>query len=120
MNNGFTTPVQFTRAYDKVDGSVSLSFVTDLEIDNEDFVKMRDSKGMHGWLLFRENEVQDEEVPSVDAELDTKSKSQRLRGSLYRLLEQELGRKPTEEEWSKYYHKRMEAIIDKIKERLEP
>jgi hypothetical protein len=60
-----------------------------------------------------------DELNDVDIEIEGKTKSQRLRAVLWRLQEQEIGRKPTPEEFREFYSQRMEALIEQIKNRLD-
>lgn len=112
-------PAQFNNYILKADGSASLRLTTSMEIGKEEISELFDHRGLDGWLIFAENEVQEVEIPEVDAELESKTPSQRLRNVLYVQLEQKLGRKPTQGEWTDYYHKMMNGIINKIKGTLE-
>jgi len=60
-----------------------------------------------------------DEVMEVKTERDEKTPSQRLRGVLYRLLELDLGRKPTPTEARMDYENKMERIIDRLKQDLD-
>jgi hypothetical protein len=112
-------PAQLTRYAPRADGSMSVHFTTSFEFQEDDLIEVNRHRGLEGWLIFAENEAQEVEIPPVDADLESKSKSQRLRNVLYVQLEQKLGRKPKDSEWSEYYQKSMEAIIIKIKNTLE-
>lgn len=61
-----------------------------------------------------------QEVLAIDIEeeqKDTKSSSQRLRGTLYRLWEENAD-KDTYPEFELYYRAKMERIIDTLKDKL--
>lgn len=68
--------------------------------------------------LFIEPHEKDEgdEAIVVDTEVEKKTLSQRIRGALYRLWEQQ-GKPGT---WREYYDKNMTMILDRIKAKLEP
>lgn len=103
---------------DLKDRSAKLSFVT-RELNNEEFAKLRDMRGQEGWLLFALSEVSYEDVPEGDPDLEVKSKAKQLSDVLYVLCRQEGKKKPTEEEWHRYYHNSMDKIIQVFKNKLE-
>jgi len=111
--------VVFANYVPKVDDSISLRFTTNLIAQDKDVLAFHGVKGMTGALTFLPDRF-DGDVPEVQTdELDRKTKSERLRGVLYVQLHQKLGKKPSEEEWRKYYNKSMEALIERIKTTLE-
>jgi hypothetical protein len=112
-------PAQLSRFNPKVDRSMSIGFNTSTEYDDELLLEVNRCIGSEGWLIYVENKVEEVEIPNVDADLQNKSKAQRLRNSLYVQLQQKLGRKPSEKEWHDYYDRSMEAIIYKVKQTLE-
>ncbi len=112
-------PTQFINYITRADGSASLRFGTSMEITEEDIVEFHRHRGLEGWLIFAENDLQEVEIPEMDAEFESKTHAQRLRNVLYVQLEQKLARKPTDNEFSDYYKAKMEAIINKIKQTLE-
>lgn len=107
----------FDNLSERKDRSTVLKFDT-RELSDSELIELRHYRGLEGWLLFDLNDVQAEDIPDEDAELEQKSKATRLRGALYRLQEQELGRKPTEQEWKLYYNESMEKLISIIKNKL--
>ena len=60
-------------------------------------------------------------LDSIDVDLYDKGKSpsKRLRNTLHVLYQQELGRKPTDEEFKEYYRVKMEQLITHFKDKLE-
>lgn len=63
-----------------------------------------------------------EETPDeiqINKDLESKTPSQRLRGSLYRVCEARLGKKPTNEEWEPFYRHAMEAYISDAQRKIE-
>lgn len=114
MDNKIIVPAQLTRISRRADRSVSLGFVTGLEISPQNLMIMDTFYQSEGWLLFKENEVKQEEVPKEDADLTQKTQSERLRGVLYRTWE----RTKTNMTWEEFYKQKMEEIILHFKEKL--
>lgn len=96
------------------DGGLALGFTTQ-ELGTADKVIASEYHKTLGWLCFKPNLWQEEELPQAEAKDGRKSLSQRLRGVLYRLWEKDgkIG------DFDTYYRRRMEATIDKLKEGLE-
>lgn len=107
-------PAYLTGFSSRADRSAGIRFTTQ-ELAPEDFVKLQELNGAFGQIVFRENELQDEDIPQEDVE-ESKTPSQRLRGVLYRLWEQE-GKKGT---FNEFYRARMEKLIDWHKAKLDP
>lgn len=101
----------------KVDGSLGLSLSTPELTPMEKTVFM-ELMNLSCRAVF--TPIDEPGVPenvSIDKEANEKSPSQRLRGVLFRLWEQNpMGFKTFEE----YYRIQMDKLIEKIKERLEP
>lgn len=111
----FTVPSILTRVSSLADGGMNVGFHTK-ELSANEKVEIMDFHNKQGWLMFKENEVKDEEVPTQDAEFNDKTPSQRLRGVLY-VYWQQFGQK-IEPDFTKYYLKTMESIIQKFKDKL--
>ena len=107
-------PAYFTRFGSKSDGSASLGFNTQ-ELSPQDFATLKQDLNLFGWLVFKENEVQDEEIPDEEAEEDKKP-SRRLRAALYVFHEQKGGKK---EEFESFYREQMNKFINHVKSKLE-
>lgn len=101
----------FDRFSSRADGSFGLSFSTQ---ESADVLALQSNVRSFGWLVFQENEIQDEDIPKEDAE-ETKTPSQRQRAILYRLWEQS-GKTGT---FETYYRTQMEKIADWLKGKLE-
>lgn len=114
MNNGFTVEAQLTRIASTVDGALTLGLHTK-ELDPVEKVSIMEFHNKQGWLLFSPNVIEDKDIPSKTAEIGSKTPSQRLRAVLYILWEQS-GKKDT---FDQYYTDKMEALIEKIKEKLD-
>lgn len=111
-------PVLFVNPVFKVDGSVKLIFET-RELSGVDIAVLADYRMKEGWLMFGANEkdLKEAEVPNEKADPMTgqKTQAQRLRGTIYRLWEQN-GKKGDSES---YYKSIMESLIEQLKEKLE-
>lgn len=104
----------FTRFGSRSDGSASLSFTT-LELNGDDFAKLKEHQNQFGHILFKENEFKVEDLPTEQAEDTSKTPSKRLRATLFVLWKQE-GKKGDFESW---YRERMEKVIDMVKAKLD-
>lgn len=114
MNNKIIVPAQLTRISRRADRSVSLGFVTGLEITPKDLMIMDTFYQREGWLLFKENKVGEEEIPEEDADITKKTQSERLRGVLYRVWEST----KTTEKFEDYYKSETEKIIEHYKTKI--
>jgi alpha/beta superfamily hydrolase len=77
----------------------------------------------HGWLFFADTPIDtdDLKVPEPVKEFkDDKSKSQRLRNTLFVYWKQMSKAHKTEVDSETFYNQHMEKLIQQIKERLEP
>lgn len=106
-------PAIMTGFASHADGGAGIRFTTN-ELAGEDYVALASEKGKFGWLIFKENDVQDEDIPNEQAE-EAKTPSQRLRAVLFVLWTQE-GKKGNFED---YYRNRMEKLIEVIKNKLD-
>lgn len=108
-------PVTMGIAKRKADGSVKLEFVTNYEVNTEDFVMMDSYRQSAGWCLFRENEFTEEDIPEEDVETDVaKSQSTQLRDALWVLFKAKGGDTSNKEEWNRFYKTNMQAIKARI------
>ena len=117
---GFQIPVILTRVGHLSGGTDSLGFHTAKELPDDERMMLINALEKTGWLLFREDAFQENEIPAIDSAGDAgKSKSTRLRNTLYVLYLQEGGIKSDEKAWSDFYNQRMEKLITFIKGKLE-
>lgn len=96
-----------------VDGGLNLGFHTKELNANEKALIM----GYHnqpGFLLFKENDISDKEIPIKNAEFDRRTPSQRMRNVIYLIWQNENSTQSFEE----YYRDRMEAMIGDLKTEL--
>lgn len=96
------------------DGSMSVRIATQ-ELPIEDKVMLMNYNQKFGWFLFSESEVKEIDVPKLDIEAGQKTKSQRLRGVIFKYWDQK-GRPG--HDFDKFYNAQMEALINKYKEQL--
>lgn len=115
MARTFQVPAMLTGLSTRARKEYGLRFVTNYEMSTEDAVTMLSFHNQRGWLLFRENEFNDDEVPAGDSPDSRKTPGQRLRGVLYRVF-QETG-KPVGE-FNSWYVSQMESIIQHFKDKL--
>lgn len=116
MNKGFTVSAQITAARPLADRSVSITVHTkELPKDEVSLIVDTFQNNPVGWLLFKENDIQVEEIPEVDSDFQAKSQSQRIRGCLYRLWEQ----RGSQGTFETFYKEQTEKIITYIKSKLE-
>ena len=114
MKKTFQVSAQVMGVVPKVDGSLSLRFITQ-EMTNDEKVLVMNYMGSQGWLLFQENQFKEEDVPAGDAPTDElKSPSQRLRAVMFLLW----SRRADKTDFEAYYRQHMEIIIDQLKEKL--
>jgi len=96
------------------DGGMSVRFHTQ-ELPQEDALILMGFRNAFGWLLFRENEFSDKDLPKESAEYEGKTPSQRLRSVLY-VLWQQTG---SEGDFEVFYRDRVNKIVEQIKQKLE-
>ena len=107
-------PAYLTRFSSRSDGSAGISFTTQ-ELLAIDFALLSKSLNQFGYLVFKENDVQAEDIPKEDAEED-KTPSRRLRATLYVYWKQH--KKATIPEFETFYRSQMEEIINYVKTKL--
>lgn len=113
MNKGFTVEAVLTRVASMVDGGLSLGLQTK-ELNATEKAEIMDYHNKAGWLLFKENSIEDEDIPKSDAEVDLKTPSQRLRAVLYVYCQQQ-----GIPDFDSFYRAEMEKIINGYKNKLE-
>ena len=111
----FQVPGSLVRANPMKDGGMSLGFYTQ-DLSSKEKVQLMDFLHSFGWLLFKENEFSDSDIPKDDASDDTKKPSQRLRSVIFIYWKQQ----GSKGDFDQFYNQKMEFIISQFKERLEP
>jgi hypothetical protein len=115
MPKTFQSPATLSGISSKVDGGLSIRFVTK-ELTPEEKLTALEFQNEYGWLLFRENEFTEEDVPKDDALTEGKSQSQRLRDVLYVLWAQKADPKI---DYNTYYRQETEKIIAHYKSKID-
>lgn len=107
-------PAYLTGFSSKVDGSASVRFNTQ-ELTPDHFSSLKTHLNGFGWLVFDET-ASDKDVPKeAPVEEGLKSSSVRLRNVLFVIFNSKF---PDKKDFETYYRKRMETIIEKLKEEL--
>ena len=96
------------------DGGANLRFATQ-ELNQEEFLKIQQYHKSYGWIMFKPNQFDEDDLPKEHAEDDGKSPSKRLRSVMYVLWQH----KGNQGDFESYYRKNMEMIINQIKGKLE-
>lgn len=105
--NQITLPAQFDNISLRKDGSCLLKFET-RELSAEELFTILQYRNTDGWLLFSQNK--DMKAPEIEAELDTKSPSERLKNALYvRFMD-----KKVVGTFRTYYEQQMEKVIQQV------
>lgn len=99
------------------DGSASISFDT-RELTAEEIFSIMGLRHAEGWMTFSPNQ-DDVEVPEENAEVDTKTPSQRLRSVLYVLYKKDMEENKFVGLFETFYKERMEKIIEMLKRKLD-
>jgi len=107
-------PSYLTRFSSRSDGSAGISFTTQ-ELSNEEFGALKDNLNKFGWLIFKEGDVQDKDIPVENPEDKDKTPSKRLRAVLFVLWKQ-TGQSG---DFEIYYREQVEKIIEHIKTKLD-
>ena len=111
--------VTLDRANRKKDKSVSMTFITDLEQTSEEFMEIDKHLNNHGIIYFKDGgnltQQEKDEIDKVDVEVEGKTKSQRMRSTLFVLWKQQ----GEQGEFTQFYGNYMEKIIENIKSKLD-
>lgn len=112
--NAIKLPAVLDNFTERKDGSSRITFDS-RELTEEEVLILRRFRNEEGWLIFSKNEIDKEDIPDKDAEVDTKTPSQRLRAVLF-VRWKNLGEPDT---FKKYYDSVMEKFINSVKDRLD-
>jgi hypothetical protein len=108
-------PAIFSKITSRADRSYKLEFETrELGAEAATLMGLLQSEG---WLLFSPNDLQEADIPDEKADSMTgqKTKSQRLRNTIYRIWES----KGSNGSFETFYQNYMEQIISQLKEKIE-
>ena len=97
------------------DGGAGVRFVTN-ELSDADVSEIKHFYGKFGFLLFKESEFAQEEVPKEDPEIEGQSPSKRLRSVLFVYWKQHMGTG----DYETFYRQQVEKFIHHVKDKLEP
>lgn len=112
-------PAQLNPISRRKDKSVKLSYET-RELNAEETMLLMSMEGEEGWLMFStNNDIKEEEIPKTDAELETKTPSQRQKSVLYKLYLQDTKNMKYIGSFENYYKIKMEKVIEHWKSLLE-
>lgn len=96
------------------DGGVRLGFSTQ-ELSDEEKLTISKYHQQFGYLLFKPNPFNTEDIPAESAEDRTKTPSKRLRAVLFLLWKQS----KSTTDFDTYYKNQIEKMIEVIKEKLD-
>jgi len=114
MNNKFSVGATLEGVRALKEGGLSLSFHSQ-ELSKEEMVSVMQFYQAFGYLLFSPEQLNEEDIPKEKLSPDEeKSPSKRLRSILFILWKQQGG----EGDFEAFYRKKMEAIMNQLKERL--
>lgn len=114
----FQIPAQLDKLTTRSDRTLKMEFGTTKEIAPDEVARIMKQHQKGGWLVFSPQDVEESDIPDIklDVEMgETKSPSQRLRASLYRVWEANTSQKIAFEVW---YRAKMEKIIEGVKENI--
>jgi hypothetical protein len=112
MAKTFQVPAILNRISFTKDNGLSLGFVTN-ELSNDEKVLAASYHSKFGWLLFKESQFSDADIPEDDAEED-RTPSQRLRSVLFILWSQ----RGSKGSFNDFYRNQMQAAVDRVKKLL--
>ena len=114
MKTAFQAPAILTRIAYLKDGGLSLGFATNELSDEEKVIASRYHQKF-GYVLFKENQYKDEDIPDGDASDESKSPSQRLRSVLFIYWKQN----KKDGDFDSFYRREMEKFINHVKEAID-
>ena len=114
-SNTITTAAIITSLRAKKDGSLGLSISTP-ELSSEGKVKFLDLQGRNINLLIKPTDEPPVGIFKVKKDMDNKTPSQRLRAVMFIFYKQ----LNTDEDFNTWYIKKVNKMIENIKNKLEP
>lgn len=113
MSKAITCDVILSGIRTRNDGSISLTLATP-ELEAEDITAFASLRNKNLKILIQPVDDEPAELKEIKGQFDTKTPSQRLRAVLYVLWKEADGTG----EFEDFYRRRMNSIIDKIKEKF--
>ena len=104
----------------RADKSVSMTFTTMQELSSNDYMMLDKLFQADCVIAIKESDFVDVELDDLDS-LDVdlydskKSQSKRIRNTLWKVQESELGRKPNDDEFKEFYRVKTNQIIEHYK-----
>lgn len=115
MSRTFQAAAILTSLSYSKDGGLRLGFTTN-ELSDEDKLIASSFHNRFGFVLFKENEFAEEEVPRENAEGKYRSKGQHYRAVLYALW---IKQGKPETDFEAYYRRHMDSLIESVKQELQ-
>ena len=113
----------------RADDSVSLRLDSLVELSSKEIAEIDSHRGTVGFVVLTDTVIGNEvkididdilrNMPENDAIDNYKSPSKRFRDILWRLLEQDLKREPTKEEFADYYKREYDKICSHYKDKFD-
>jgi hypothetical protein len=113
----FQVPAILASYRSTADKGLSLTFRTQ-ELSAEEQVKVAGFHQGFGYLLFKENEFKDVDVPKEDAPEFGRTSSERLRNVLYRVWQQLTKENRANGDFEAWRSAEMERLIEHYKQKL--
>jgi len=112
-------PIQLNPISRRKDKSVKLSVET-RELTPQETLTLMSLEGEEGWMLLSTNkdEIKEEDVPEVNAELNQKSQAERIRAVLYKLYLQDTKEQKFLGTFETYYKEKTEKFIEFLKGKI--
>ncbi len=110
----FEIPARLDGVASKVDGSAGLRFTTGMEMKPEEMTLLFQYVRTEGFLLFAMNQFQESDIPKENCQSTEKSPAKRLRSVLFVYWKENIDNG----DFEVWYKKKMESIINSIKEKL--
>lgn len=113
----------------RADDSVSLRLDSLVELSSKEIAEIDSHRGTVGFVVLTDTVIGNEvkididdilrNMPENDAIDNYKSPSKRFRDILWRLLEQDLKREPTKEEFADFYKREYDKICNHYKDKFD-
>jgi len=114
---GFTVQAQLTSVKPLLGDIFGLNFHTAIVMADSEKLELINAMGQEGYLLFKEKEIQEEEVPKDEADFEGKTPSQRQRSILFSIWKQ--GIEGKDMDWRTYYNFKMDEIASVLKRKFD-
>ena len=102
----------------RADKSAGVRFATQ-ELLPSDFAELQELNGTFGFLLFKENDIQPDDIPKENAEFEGKTSSERLKDVLFVWFKKLEKEGKVDEDFNTFRRKKMEGFIEAVKSKLD-